>query len=44
MAKIDIYTKGYCPYCMRAKALLAEKGDRALMKLKLTKSLSLDQK
>lgn len=26
MAKIDIYTKGYCPYCMRAKALFAEKG------------------
>lgn len=22
MAKIDIYTKATCPYCMRAKALL----------------------
>ncbi len=23
--KIDIYTKGHCPYCHRAKALLTEK-------------------
>ena len=22
MAKVEIYTKGYCPYCARAKALL----------------------
>ncbi|HEX7799221.1 MAG TPA: glutaredoxin 3 [Asticcacaulis sp.] len=26
MPKIDIYTKPYCPYCERAKALLEEKG------------------
>jgi glutaredoxin 3 len=26
MSKIEIYTKGYCPYCTRAKALLGEKG------------------
>ena len=26
MAKIDIYTKPYCPYCDRAKALLNKKG------------------
>ncbi len=26
MAKIDIYTKPYCPYCDRAKALLERKG------------------
>lgn len=25
MAKVDIYTKGHCPYCYRAKALLTEK-------------------
>lgn len=25
MATIDIYTKATCPYCMRAKALLAQK-------------------
>ncbi len=25
MAKVEIYTKAYCPYCMRAQALLAEK-------------------
>lgn len=26
MAKIEIYTTPYCPYCHAAKALLAEKG------------------
>ncbi len=26
MAKIDIYTKPYCPYCERAMALLDRKG------------------
>jgi glutaredoxin 3 len=26
MSKVEIYTKGYCPYCQRAKALLSEKG------------------
>jgi glutaredoxin 3 len=26
MPQIDIYTKPYCPYCERAKALLEKKG------------------
>lgn len=26
MNKVEIYTKGYCPYCHRAKALLDKKG------------------
>lgn len=26
MQKIDIYTKGYCPYCKRARSLLEAKG------------------
>ena len=26
MAKVEIYTKAYCPYCTRAMALLAAKG------------------
>lgn len=26
MAKVEIYTKGYCPYCTRAKDLLTSKG------------------
>ena len=26
MARVEIYTKFGCPYCSRAKALLAEKG------------------
>ncbi len=25
MATVEIYTKPFCPYCMRAKALLADK-------------------
>lgn len=25
MHKVDIYTKGHCPYCHRAKALLTKK-------------------
>ncbi|MDN4502445.1 glutaredoxin 3 [Alteromonadaceae bacterium BrNp21-10] len=26
MATVEIYTKGYCPYCMRAVMLLKQKG------------------
>ena len=26
MAKVEIYTSPFCPYCYRAKALLARKG------------------
>ena len=26
MSKVEIYTKGYCPFCHRAKALLQQKG------------------
>jgi len=26
MARIEIYTKAFCPYCSRAKALLETKG------------------
>lgn len=26
MAKVEIYTKAYCPYCSRALALLRDKG------------------
>ncbi|WP_109807687.1 glutaredoxin 3 [Sphingosinithalassobacter portus] len=26
MAKVEIYTKAFCPYCSRAKNLLASKG------------------
>ncbi len=26
MARVEIYTKAFCPYCARAKKLLQEKG------------------
>ena len=26
MSNVDIYTTSYCPYCVRAKALLSQKG------------------
>ncbi len=26
MARVEVYTKSFCPYCARAKALLGEKG------------------
>ncbi len=26
MQKVELFTKGYCPYCKRAKALLGQKG------------------
>lgn len=26
MAKVELYTKDYCPYCARAKSLLRKKG------------------
>ncbi|MEZ5885859.1 MAG: glutaredoxin 3 [Paracoccaceae bacterium] len=26
MKRVEIYTKGYCPYCHAAKALLSRKG------------------
>ena len=28
MARVEIYTTGWCPYCTRAKALLQKKGVR----------------
>jgi glutaredoxin 3 len=26
MQKVELYTKGHCPYCRRTKALLGQKG------------------
>jgi len=30
MAKIEIYTTTWCPYCLRAKSLLTRKGQSAV--------------
>lgn len=30
MAKVEIYTKYMCPYCIRAKALLEKKGAKPI--------------
>jgi len=45
MAKIEIYTKAYCPYCMRAQSLLAEKSetfsDLAVKEIKIDGDMAL---
>jgi len=30
MAKIEMYTKAFCPFCIRAKALLKKKGVKVI--------------
>jgi len=45
MAKIEIYTKDYCPYCTRALALLADKAttfaDLAVQQIKIDGDMAL---
>ena len=43
MAKIDIYTKSTCPYCMRAKALLSQK-DVSFNEIKIDSDNALREK
>lgn len=35
MQQVKIYTTGTCPYCIRAKALLAERGVQALDEIRV---------
>lgn len=35
MQHVKIYTTGTCPYCIRAKALLAERGVQALDEIRV---------
>jgi len=30
MAKVEMYTKAFCPFCVRAKALLKNKGVKVI--------------
>jgi len=30
MAKVEMYTKAFCPFCIRAKALLKKKGVKVI--------------
>ena len=30
MAKVEMYTKAFCPFCIRAKALLKNKGVKSI--------------
>ena len=38
MAEIIIYTTTYCPYCVRAKDLLARKGQKDISEIDVTES------
>ena len=42
MTKIEIYSKSYCPYCMRAKATLTNLGF-AYKEYEITESIKLTQ-
>lgn len=35
MSKVKMYTTGTCPYCLRAKRLLAEKGVRDIEEIRV---------
>ena len=41
MSKVELYTKGHCPYCHRAKALLTQLGHEYTEKV-VTKDISLE--
>lgn len=40
MANVTIYTTGTCPYCLRAKLLLKEKGVEEIQEIRVDRDLS----
>ncbi len=43
MAEIIIYTKDYCPYCVKAKTLLKQKGRLDIKEIDITHDEALQQ-
>lgn len=43
LVKVTIYTKDYCPYCMKAKALLARKRVSDIHEIDITNDDNLQQ-
>lgn len=43
MPRVTIYSKDYCPYCVRAKQLLMRKGVKDLVEIDITHDEKLQQ-